>query len=500
MVNQLLSNEILLQLSDVVASRLGLYFPKERLGDLERGINKAIKRFNIASDEEAVQTLLSPNLSKKQLEILASYLTVGETYFFRDTKLFDSLKNQILPALINSKKGSDQRLRIWSAGCCTGEEPYSIAILLKDLIANLDEWNITLLASDINPDFLNKMKTGKYGKWSFRNTNEEIIRKHFTVVADNQFEIHDTIRKMVIPSYLNLAEDVFPSLHNNTNAMDIIICRNVLMYFTPATTERVIRQFHRSMVDNGLLIVSPSETSHTNFSLFSIVDLPGVMLYKKMEKSARQITQIDIPPPVVMHNENPDADIFSDVKINLPQNFIATETGSPILAHTEEETKSASYRKAKEYNKLGLYPEALSEVQEYLKNHIEDSKAYALMSRILANQGKLREAFAWCEKAILLDKLNPYNQYLLATILQEQKRLADALVSLKRAIYLDQRFVLAHLAMGNVSAQLGNKSESLKSFRNAIELLQYYEPHTQLPESDGMTAERLIEIIQSVTA
>ncbi len=207
--------------------------------------------------------------TRSQIEILASHLTVGETYFFRDKRLFKTLEESILSELIQLRRNSGRYLRIWSAGCSSGEEPYSIAILLSKMIPDIGDWGITILATDINTRFLQKAADGVYGNWSFRDIEPGIKEGFFNQKEDGRFEVLSRIREMVTFSYLNLVEDAYPSLVNNTNALDIIFCRNVLMYFVPELAGKVVRNLHRSLVDGGFLIVSPTESSIPIFSQFT---------------------------------------------------------------------------------------------------------------------------------------------------------------------------------------------------------------------------------------
>ena len=260
---------------------MGLHFPKERWRDLERGVNAASRELEIEDGKSCIEWLLSSLPTKSQIEILANHLTVGETYFFRDKELFKTLEKPILSKLIRSRHRNGRHLRVWSAGCSTGEEPYSVAILLSKMIPDLGDWNITILATDISPLALQKAAGAVYGHWSFRDIQPEIKKGFFNQREDGHFELLPRIRKMVTFSYLNLVEDTYPSLFNNTNAMDIIFCRNVLMYFVPELARKVARNFHRSLVHGGLLIVSPTEASISIFSQFTAVRAPGTILYRK---------------------------------------------------------------------------------------------------------------------------------------------------------------------------------------------------------------------------
>ena len=276
-----------------VAENMGLHFPQARRDALAKGMERAAGEFGFADPVACAEWLLSAPLTPRQIEILAGHLTVGETYFFREKRSFETLEREVLPELIRARR-SERRLRIWSAGCCTGEEPYSIAMLLSRMI-DPREWNVTILGTDINPRFLRKAAEGVYTKWSFRDTPSRIREEYFEAVEENRFAISPVIKKMVGFSYLNLAEDAFPSLSNNTNGMDLIFCRNVMMYFTPEQMRRTIRQLHRSLVDGGWLLVSPTEASHTLFAEFATVPFSGITLYQKEGWSGRGAGETPLP-------------------------------------------------------------------------------------------------------------------------------------------------------------------------------------------------------------
>ena len=280
-VTSKIPEELLDALSDYVNSRMGLHFPLERRRDLERGMSQAAPELGFDDAESCARWLLVSPLTTQQVETLASHLTVGETYFFRDRKLFEILEGSILPALIEERRKTGRQLRIWSAGCATGEEPYSIAILLGRMIRDIEDWNITLLATDINPLFLHRSLSGTYGEWSFRDVQPWIKKRYFRKTDLGTHEILPDIRKRVTFSYHNLAEDPYPSLVNNTNAMDIIFCRNVLMYFSKNRQKEVIGKFYRCLVDGGFLIVSPAEMSAPLFSPFASESFQEATLYRK---------------------------------------------------------------------------------------------------------------------------------------------------------------------------------------------------------------------------
>jgi chemotaxis protein methyltransferase CheR len=483
MMHHNLSDTLLSQLSAFVAAQMGLHFPRARWRDLERGIGAAAREFGFHDAASCTQWLVSSPLTQSQIATLASHLTVGETYFFREPKTFARLEARILPELLHCQRGSEQRLRIWSAGCCTGEEPYSVAILLRQMIPDLQDWHIMILATDIHPRFLQKAAEGVYNEWSFRDIPRWIKERYFTSTKGGGWAILPHIKQMVMFSSLNLAEDTYPSLLNNTNAMDIIFCRNVLMYFSPEKAKEVIHKLYRSLVPGGWLLVSPSETSHMLFAQFETVNFPDVILYKKPQIGA------------------PETGRVGEWELSLPGAPLGGIADASFPAAEEqpkiEASRATPYPGAAKLYEQGHAAEAAEPLGAWRSQISADAQALAQLARVYANQGQLAVALAWCEKAVAADKLNPGYHYLLATILQERGQIAEAMQSLKRALYLDQHFVLAHLALGTLTQRQGLLKESHKHFANALALLSAYGQDEILPESEGMTAGRLREIIRS---
>ena len=466
-----LPDSLLSGMSEFVAARMGLNFPRERWRDLERGIAAAACEFELPDAESCARALLSAPLTQTQIEVLASHLTVGETYFFREKKSFEALEVHILPELLCARRGAERRLRIWSAGCCTGEEPYSVAMLLDRLIPDAEAWNVTILATDINPRFLRKAAEGVYGEWSFRDTPGWVRERYFKKRRDGRFELQPRIRKRVTFSHLNLATDVYPSLANNTNAMDVILCRNVLMYFTAERALQVAANCHRALVDGGWLIVSPTETSNVLFSGFAAAEFSGAVLYRKASDAAPSFAATGYRPPV--HS------------VMFPPEPVAPPAQSVVSAQTLPEPPEQT---------------AAVESSDTLAQRQEHRAAFARTARACANEGRLAEAVEWCEKAIAADRLNPAHYYLLATVRHEQGEIDAAAQSLTRALYLDADFALAYFALGNLRLAQGRRREAGRHFANALAMLRA-RPHDEtLPESDGLTAGRLAEIIASVLA
>ena len=494
------SDNLQIQLRELIAQRIGLQFPPNRWGDLQRGLAGAMGELGFADLAAGAEWLLSTPLTKTQVDVLASHLTIGETYFFREKKTFEILAEKVLPELVHSRRKGDRRLRIWSAACCTGEEPYSLAILLQQVIPDLADWFVTILATDINARFLQKAAAGVYGEWSFRDTPAWFKDRYFKRTGNGRYAVLAEIKKRVTFAQLNLVQDAFPSLVAETNAMDVIFCRNVLMYFSPAQAQKVVHNLRRALVHDGYLVVSPSEASQTLFSHFAPVNFPGVILYQKRraagEKAPSWLPSTDVASVLASALEGPLPQM-PKLSYPCPQPISAPAMKEPALTNPQPEP----YSIAESLYECGQYAEAVDTLLSSPDTHAApDLRTFSMLTRALANQGKLTDALAWCDRWVSGDKLDASGHYLRAVILQELGDSEQSRRSLQTAIYLDPRFVLAHFALGNLAGTRGKIAEANKHFANASRLLRDYQPGDVLPESDGLTADRLSEIITSITA
>ena len=478
------------QVSEFIADKMGLHFPPERYADLERGIAGVAKEFGFADPAACIDWLLRSPLTKVQLQSLASQLTIGETYFFREKRTFAALTQSALPALIRSRRDGTRRLRLWSAACCTGEEPYSLAILLNEVVPDLPDWHVTILATDINGRFLQKAATGVYGEWSFRDSPPWLKERYFQRTGDGRYEILPKLRKLVTFAHLNLVEDNYPALATDTNAMDIIFCRNVLMYFTPSQAAKAVQNLHCALTDGGWLAVSPCETSQTLFSRFAPVISPGVILY---QKSDANIHAAPSPVPPISGESVPVISPTFELPAPLPVSALAEEP-VPAEALPPVAVATSLYQE-------GRYAEATATLLGTIdKSNGPNPQAFSLLTRALANQGKLADAIVWCDRWVAADKLDASGHYLRAVVLQELGDVEQSRRSLQRATYLQPEFVLAHFALGNLARACGKNDEASKHFNNASHLLNACPFDKVIPESDGLTVGRLNEMISSIAA
>jgi chemotaxis protein methyltransferase CheR len=490
-----MADTLLAQVSDFVAAHLGLDFPKKRWPELGHAMRAASEECGDHDLEQYVERFLSSTLNQHEIETLSNHLTVSETYFFREKRALEILQEHIVPDSICRQRSGDRQFRTWSAGCASGEEPYSIAIVLSK-IPELKGWNPRILATDLNTWSLQRASEGIYREWSFRDTPQWVKSGYFGAIVDGRWAVVPSIKKMVTFAYLNLMEDTHPSLWNATNSMDVIFCRNVLMYFTPQARERAVDRFYRSLADGGWLVVSPAETSQTLFSKFATVNFEDATLYQKAGGRAallpfapreRDEVAVCVPPSGASTGnrqriQNPPAQ---------EKHGSSSHCDEPTTAITQPEY----YVEAVDLCQKARYQAAEATIVKRLSEQQNDEQAMLLLARVYANQGKLGEALRWCEKAIATDKMDAKAHYLRATILQEQGSLEQAALSLRRALYADPQFALAHFALGTLALRRGKIEESARHFENALAVLAKHREEDILPDTEGVTVGSIREFV-----
>ena len=245
---------------------------------------------------------------------------------------------------------------------------------MQQVLPDWRDWEVTILATDINERSLQKAAAGVYGEWSFRESPSEFKERYFIRASDGRFTVAQEIRECVRFAHMNLAQDGFSSPTINTGSMDIIFCRNVLIYFTPAHARKLVENLRGSLLDEGWLVVSPSECSQALFSQFVAVNFPGSILYRKGGPEER--SPLNLAPP-----------------------SFGTPAESAATAFDPPPPSMAALAKP--------VPEELPEIPEQvLPAETESSQRFSLQARALANQGRHAEALGWCERWIAANKID----------------------------------------------------------------------------------------------
>jgi chemotaxis protein methyltransferase CheR len=262
-------------LRDLVYEHCGIFFHDEVRYLLERRLNSRLQELKIANFLDYYHLLRYSQNRRQELEDIIELLTTNETYFFREDYQLKAFADELLPNLLK-EHGKQKRMRIWSAGCSTGEEAYTIAMLIKETPA-LVGWNIEIFANDISRRVLSIARKGLYGRASFRTTDQYYLKKYFHQVGD-RFQIDEKIRSMVSFGHLNLLDKEMLQL---IGSMSVIFCRNVLIYFDKPARIKVLGTFYEKLHPGGYLLLGHSESLVNLSSDFELMYLKNDIVYRR---------------------------------------------------------------------------------------------------------------------------------------------------------------------------------------------------------------------------
>jgi chemotaxis protein methyltransferase CheR len=433
-------------LKEQLLESTGLSYYIDKDDDLSRRVERRLSKTGAPDCASYLKILGDPVRGPSELDALISEVTIGETYFFRHREQFDALRDTVLPNLI-AQNHANRRLRVWCAGCADGPEPYSIAILLKqEMEHRFTGWNVTILGTDINRNCLARAREGKFEEWAFRSTPEEVKHKCF-LKEGRLWTIAPEYKEWISFQYHNLAEDSFPSQLDNLFCFDLIICRNVMIYFGPDLMRKLIQRFHDCLTPGAWLLVGPSEPNMTFFSSFHAVNAPGTTLYQRPHTSichekAEEWTQESVTQLLS----------FPEAPISVTPPAIVDESPSALL--------------------------------EEVRRH--------------ADRGDLESALARCAELLKQDNLNARVYFFQALILNQMDRHAEAEQSVRRTIYLDRQSVLAHYYLGLFLQSRGESPlAAARPFENALELLSSFAEDYVFVDADGITAAELKKLAET---
>ena len=424
----------------------------------------------------------------------------------------DVLRRNILPDLL-ARRWTERSLKIWSAGCSTGEEPYTLAILLRQVIPDIDRWKISILATDINRNALHQATLAKYRDWSFRQSGDsQLIQAYFTR-SENDYLLKPVIKEMVKFAYLNIAEDTFPSQHNGTDQVDLILCRNVTIYFSEAVIQQAAKRFYQSLSPGGWLMLAPSEANDQVYHQFHAMRFEKAILYQKLSSVGVTETQWNTPNlkeftgqkqsiPIGIHPvERGSTDGVQNVEPQVDLYFSHTPPVSPVekrifpkefsspqsTSEKQVEENLSLYRKALELMKQRDYEGARKYFVAYLQHNPVDMAAQVQFALMEANAGRNEAAQDLARSVIKNDPLNIEAYYIIALVHQENGEVEAAVTSYKKVLYISPDHILAHYNLANLYLKQGQPKDSSRHHNQAVSLASKLHPDDILPGSDDLS-------------
>jgi len=444
-----------------VIDSTGLAYYLDKDVEFSSHVGRRMAALGIADCSAYLNLLHDVSAGEAEHDALTECLTIGETFFFRHQEVFDMIRDQVLPELIERNR-QHKRLRIWSAGCANGAEPYTLSILLRrDFGEQLAGWDVTILGTDINRDSLAQCQRGEFGNWAFRSASHDLQRSCFTQ-SDQIWTIKDEYRRGVLFQYHNLAQHQFPSLIDGLSAFDLILCRNVMIYFNPAIVPRLVAQLYNCLVDSGWLAVGPTETSVSLFRAFQAINSAGAVLYRKGPQAA-------LPP-----GWSPLSTTVPVVDSPVAGKAAPRDAAAMLARCATEIAASKRYARAPQRDRPSQRP------------------AYSLPAtladvRAKLNCGDSEAAAEGCRMLLAAERLNPLVHFYHALVAEQQGHLAETEAALRRSIYLDRNGVLAHYHFGLVLQRKGDRQAAERSLQNVLALLHGRDESDVFPDADGLT-------------
>ena len=518
MLTETISTQLRENFVTLIAQQTGIEIRSQNYGSLSDNILSRVKALKLSSPQAYYDLLASLNVQgEEEWQQFVCLVTNRESYFFRDKGQFSLLRQNILPELIR-KNQRTRIIRICSAGCSTGQEPYSIAILLRELIPDVENWSINIFGIDINRESLDHAQKALYNTWSFRQVEEQIKERYFKSMA-GYYQLEPPVKRAVRFHQVNLARDPLPRMDSELRDMDLIICRNVFIYFTDEAIGRVVEKFFHTLKPNGYLLTGHAELGSHHVKAFQAKLFPESVIYLKRGSSFH----VDSPPRVRYQPAAPQPSALdtlakqlekTQIKLNTANNHLTTAnnhlssispaTKTPLVSNNASIPNVSSG--ISEESKLMQEAEALVQSKSY---HLAQKKleqilqisprqfiAHCLMAEIKANLGQYEQAKEWCQKAIALNTFIAKPYHLLAHISEEQGNLEEAKQSLKKIIYLEPDAVPAYISLANLYQQEGDHTRADKMQRSALKILQRLPDNHTFEELGQATANELISQLQ----
>lgn len=441
------------RISDGLLRRTGHHYYSDKAHILEERVRERMRQRGFSSLRAYHELLEHETRGEAEWRALEDAVTIGETYFFRYAEQFEELRTDILPRLIAARSES-RTLRIWSIGCSNGAEPYTIAIVLREVMgAMADDWRISITGGDISEAALKRAASGRFGPWALRALPEATIERYFDRQGPRTWLLKRPYRSMVRFERQNLLDLLSPAAPLQWSGFDVIFCRNVLIYFSPEDAVRLAGELRARLAPGGCLVLGHAEAGLT---------VPLASLPEGGLASEFQAALAPAPAPAAVAGT-----VASPVGMDASGSPIFMASGSAPLKFPEEIPPTT----------------APAPVQNEL----------ALLKR-LADEGDYRAAEEVASRLAGRPDAPPEVFYLRSVLRQVEDDLDGAEKALRQAIYLDRSFVLAHHRLGLIALSRGRSADGRKSLRTAVRLASQLQPDAELAGGDGIRAGEFVSM------
>jgi chemotaxis protein methyltransferase CheR len=396
----------------------------------------------------------------------------------------------VLPEMIQKKvESGDKCIRAWSAGCSRGDEAYSIAIAMIEVFPSFEEWKVSVLGTDINRKGLACSEGAVYIEKDVGHLPKEYVDKYFTRQGSN-YHLRDDVKALVEFEYHNLATD--PCLHEKMQNVDILFCRNVIIYFDPETTQRVLESFYNCLAQDGYLFLGHTETLWQITNRFERVEFPQTFIYKKQLGPVREdlVKPFMAVPEISLESLAASAGLASlfehEAKPEAPGSALPPPL-EPFVSQPAEQMEGRAPQVDDPSHEAFRSPPDPAAGREK-----GDLLASLTKATALANEARYKEAADILGKIIAADNLSVEAYYLLGVLSYKSGNLKEAETQFRKVIYVSPDSVLAYFNLGNMYLYQKRLREATREFRNAVRLLEKRPKDEQVRFCEDFTVEFLL--------
>jgi chemotaxis protein methyltransferase CheR len=442
----------------------GLSFDESRRDSLGFSIGERMRATKTV-DVETYLTNVSSVTGVEELQWLLDEVTIPETHFFRNPPQIRALRKFVIPELIR-QAADRKRLRIWSAGCSTGEEAYTIAIMLRELLPATTDWDVKVLATDISTRSLAAGRQATYGERSFVMTDPADQNRWFVPNREgNSWTVRDEVRSIVEFEHRNLVTD---DAAFSPGEADLILCRNVTIYFDRETTRKLMKRLHDRLRDGGYLFLGHAETLWQISDDFTLVSLGDAFVYRRLDDVEGQVDELADRRRVV-----PERRTKEDVRSSV------SDRRKP-----EADRRHPPKKEQVQVPKLPrLVTPALPVPRTILPAEGQPDPLESVRNALA--EGRYAEAADIAEEVAGSTPLRADAHYLWGVSLTNLGRDADALVVLRKTVYLDPEHGFAHFMLGGALDRVGERVAAARSYRAAASTLGRRPKDMTAPELGG---------------
>ena len=463
-----LSDDDFARLRLLLAKLAGLVFDETRRESLAYSVAERLRSTGAASVSEYIDRVQAPDSSERQA--LLDEVTIQETHFFRNPPQIRALRAHVVPELVRAAAGGSRRLRIWSAGCSTGEEPYTIAMVLRELLPSTEGWDVQVLATDVSERALDAAREGVYGARAVQLATPAELARFFVARADGRYEVRPEVRSLVTFRHHNLVTDPVPCADDER--LDLVLCRNVTIYFSRETTRSLMSRLHGALRDGGYLFLGHAETLWQISDEFRLVALgagdSAAFVYRRVDGPAGAAERRSVLPDRRTADEGPPPS---------GERRVGPRRAWDALARSLAPARSPEQPA----------PAPRPPVPRSAPDPLEAARA-ALVEGRYPDAAQLAGAVAAAEP-LRAEAHRLRGDALVALGCDE-----DALVALRKALYLDPDDGMGHFQLAGALARQGHRTAAAREYRAAAAVLSRRPSGRPAPELGGRTVGELVAL------